>query len=128
MASRISWHGIDGAGYYYGFYREDGRQWQIDIAVPGKGLEPHKGPDHKIYIEGRKVGSMPTLKGASAFADLYFSEGHHRVRERTQPKPAQAQSQAPQQQPEVRNRQRSLRDALEAYLGGSRKPPQGRSR
>jgi hypothetical protein len=117
----IIWRGIDAAGYYYGFYNESQAQYQVDIAIPGKGTQPHKGPDYKVFVQGEKIGSMPTLKGAAAFAELYFREGHHRVR--AQNAAVTKGREALQQAPRERG---SMRDVLEAYL--SRKPPARRSR
>jgi hypothetical protein len=81
-AGRFEWRGEDGAGFHYGFYREGTDQYRLDIAIPGKGLATHPGPDHKIFVDGDQIGSSPDLKSAMKVLSNHFAQRRHKARER----------------------------------------------
>ncbi len=80
----ISWRGVDGAGFQYGFYREGDKQYRVDIAVPGPGDNAKHGP-HKVYVQGEEIGASATLRGAEALAGEFFSLRGHDYIEREEP-------------------------------------------
>ncbi len=77
MQNKFEWRGMDGAGYQYGFYKEGGEQYRLDIAVPGRGGNP-KGMGHKIYVDGNEVGSSSSLEAAEKFLGKFFAKGLHK--------------------------------------------------
>lgn len=79
MQNKFKWCGIDGAGFYYGFYRNGGQQYHLDIAVPGKGMvSPHPGPDFKINVNMNEVGKASSLEEAKNFLTQFFAQGLHK--------------------------------------------------
>ena len=77
MNRTFDWRGIDGAGFLYGFCREGGQQFRLDIAVPGRGGNP-KGADYKIYVEGEEVGKASSIEQAQKFLSNFFDKGLHK--------------------------------------------------
>ena len=115
---KINWRGIDNAGYAYGFYSEGSSQHQVDIAIPGRGTQPQPGPDYRIFVNGRRIGTRSTLGEAAALAERYFREGRHRVAKQRNAGISGSGAAPPRER-------RSLREILSAYVGVK---PKGRGR
>jgi hypothetical protein len=111
---KIKWRGIDGAGYAYGFLQDGATQHRVDIAIPGRGVEPHPGPDFSVYVDGEKIGAKSSLGEAASHAERYFRDGRHR---------AGKHSLGAEAHP-ARER-RSLKQVLSDYVGVK---PRGRGR
>jgi hypothetical protein len=86
MQNKFEWRGIDGAGFQYGFYREGQKQYRLDIAIPGKGISPHRGPDFRILIDGEEAGKAASLPAAMKFLENYFGKGLHKDAGREEPR------------------------------------------
>ena len=106
---KINWRGIDNAGYAYGFYSEGSSQHQAGIAIPGRGTQPQPGPDYRIFVNGKRIGTRSTLGEAAALAERYFREGRHRMAKRGLKNPETGTE-------PVRER-RSLKQVLSDYMG-----------
>ena len=77
MSKGFEWRDRDGAGFFYGFYREGDKQYHLDIACPGYGGQP-KGRDHRILVDGEQVGTAPSLEAAQQFLAKFFEKGLHK--------------------------------------------------
>jgi hypothetical protein len=106
---KIKWWGIDGAGYAYGFYQDGATHHQVDIAIPGRGTKPQPGPDFRIYVNGKRIGTKASLGEAAALAERYFREGRHRV--------ARQHREISGTGPAPPRERRSLKQILSAYVG-----------
>lgn len=85
MQNGFEWRGMDGAGFYSGFYKERGRQYRLDIAVPSAGSQTKTLRQHEILIDGELVhtGGPHTVRcveDAKQFLLEYFNQGLHKGR------------------------------------------------
>jgi hypothetical protein len=87
MQNKFEWRGIDGGGCYYGFYREGNRQYALNIAAPGAGLQTKNLTNHAMLVNGAGVGTANTLEAAKDFLSKFFREGHHRQLDQQQRRP-----------------------------------------
>ena len=104
MKGSFEWRGEDGAGFYYGIYREGGKFWRLDISLPyrvGGDLPPNK--KFNVYVQGNLVASENSLKAAQEYLTRFFKNKlHHKLGQEPVPK-------------------RSLTDKLAAAVGLERK-------
>lgn len=79
-AERIKWRSNDDTGFVYqansiGSVEEDKR---FMIAVPGKGMPPHQGPQFRLLYDGNEVlngrGGYPNLRAAQDAAERLLPE------------------------------------------------------
>ena len=87
MKKGFEWRGVDGFGFKYGFYHDGGKAYRLDISIPGAGQIPlHKGPGHKLSVDGSEVGTAATLAEGQAFLERFCREGLHRKIGREEPR------------------------------------------
>jgi hypothetical protein len=81
MQNGFEWRRMDGAGFYYGFYKEGEKPaYRLDIAVPGGGLQTKNLRQHEIIVNGELKGTASSVDEAKKFLSEYFGNGLHKGR------------------------------------------------